>query len=108
MLGKIWDVLEDLLINLVFRLGFALRFDRKMGYVRITIQLIKGGKRSGVRKFSDPMITEDIRKHAFHLASEVLGRSAIANVTVTEVPADDPAVVALILRKESYKKPTPP
>jgi hypothetical protein len=78
-----------------------------MGYVRITIQLIKGGTRSGVRRFSDPLNLEDIRKHAWQLAAEVLGRGAIANVAVIEVPADDPAVVALILRQESGKKAIP-
>jgi hypothetical protein len=67
-----------------------------MGYVRITIQLRNGHKRSGVRAFTEPMNLEDIRKHAFHLSAEALGRGAIDDVEVHEVPATDPAVVAMI------------
>jgi len=71
-----------------------------MGYVRITILLCNRGKRSGVRGFPDPMNLEEIRAHAWHLAEEVLGRREIENVTVDEVAADDPAVVALILGQQ--------
>jgi len=78
-----------------------------MGYVRITIHLANGGHRSGVRKFSEPMILEDIRKHAWQLAAEVLGRGAIEDVTVTEVSADDPAVVAMIINQEYRNKSVP-
>jgi hypothetical protein len=78
-----------------------------MGYVRIIIHLAAGGTRSGVRSFSEPVNLEDIRIHALYLASQTLGRAAIADVTVQEVPATDPAVVALILRDQANKKPFP-
>lgn len=68
-----------------------------MGYVRITIELRNGGKRSGVRAFQEPMNLVDIRTHAWQLSAEVLGRDAIEDVVVREVPANDPAVVSLIL-----------
>lgn len=76
-----------------------------MGYVRITIQLRDGGKRSGVRSFAEPMNLEEIRKHAWHLAAEVLGRHAIEDVAAWKVPADDPAIVALILGEKRKCKP---
>jgi hypothetical protein len=78
-----------------------------MGYVHITIHLRGGGKRCGVRAFAEPMNLEDIRRHAWHLAAEVLGRNAIENVSAREVPADDPAVVALILGEQRKNKSTP-
>jgi hypothetical protein len=78
-----------------------------MGYARITIFLRNGGKRSGVRAFSEPMNLEDIRQHAWRLSSKVLGRGAIEDVVVKEVPADDPAVVALILKEQQRKMPIP-
>ena len=78
-----------------------------MGYVRIIIYLEAGGIRSGVRFFSEPVNLDDIRAHALHLASQALGRAAIADITAEEVPADDPAVVAIILRNEAHKKPVP-
>jgi hypothetical protein len=75
-----------------------------VGYVRITIKLCDGSKRSGVRAFPQSMNLEDIRKHAWQLAGEVLGRGAIEDVIVGEVPADDPAVVALILGQQRRNK----
>jgi hypothetical protein len=71
-----------------------------MPYVRITIHLRDGSTRSGARKFPEPTKLEDIRMHSFHLAADALGRDAIHDVTVIELPADDPAVVALILGKQ--------
>ncbi|MBS1606735.1 MAG: hypothetical protein JST42_29030 [Bacteroidetes bacterium] len=79
----------------------------RMGYVRITILLRDGSRRSGVRRCEEPMVLEDIRAHAFHLAAEVLGRTAIDEVTVEEVPATDAAVVALILDELKRSKPIP-
>lgn len=79
----------------------------KMGYARITIHLADGSKRTGVRRFGEPMILPDIRMHALQLSAEVLGRAAIEEVTVEEVPATDPAVIALILRDERHNKPIP-
>jgi hypothetical protein len=76
-----------------------------MGYVRITIQLIDGSQRSGIRKFPEPMNLEDIRRHALQLAGEVIGRRAIEDVIVTEIPANDPAVVAIILSQAQGNKP---
>jgi hypothetical protein len=46
--------------------------------------------------------------HAWQLAAETLGRRAIEEVSVHEVPANDPAVVALILREERKSKSTTP
>jgi hypothetical protein len=69
-----------------------------MGYVRITVLLRNGGKRSGVRAFAEPMNLEDIRRHALALSGEALGSGAIEGVVVKEVAADDPAVVAFIMR----------
>jgi hypothetical protein len=80
---------------------------RHMGYVRIIIQLVDGSQRSGVRKFPEPMNLEDIRAHAWQLGEEVLGRGAIEYVIVVEVPANDPTVVAMILRDEYRNKPVP-
>ena len=79
-----------------------------MGYVRITINLVNGGTRSGVRKFPEPMNLEDIRMHALHLAADVMGRREIEDVTVKEVPADDPAVVVLILGEQRKHSSIPP
>ena len=45
--------------------------------------------------------------HAWHLSEEVLGRPAIQDVTVVELPADDPAVVAFILRDDRKHISTP-
>lgn len=78
-----------------------------MGYVRITIHLAAGGTRSGIRPIPEPINLPDVRDQALRLASESLGRAAIADVTVEEVPADDPAVVALILRDQAHKKEIP-
>jgi hypothetical protein len=78
-----------------------------MGYVRITIWLIGGGKRLGIRKFPEPMNMEDIRNHSWLLASEVLGRGAIEDVSVAEVPANDPGVVAMILNQQRGNEPVP-
>ena len=75
-----------------------------MGYVRITILLVDGRRRSGVRRFGEPIIVEDIRNQARKLAAEVLGRSVIEDVIVMELPADDPAVVALILHEGRRNK----
>lgn len=78
-----------------------------MGYVRITILLRDGGKRSGVRRFEEPLVLNDIRAQAFQLAAEVLGRDVIDEVIVQELPATDPAVVALILDELKRSKPVP-
>ena len=76
-----------------------------MGYVRITIHLVAGGKRSGVRRFPEPNNVNDVRIHAWQLAAEALGREAIGDVSVAELPADDPAVVAFILGQQKKDKP---
>lgn len=68
-----------------------------MGYARITIHLKGGRTRSGIRHFPEPMNLEDIRAHSMQLAAESLGRASIEQVIVEEVPATDPAVVALII-----------
>lgn len=78
-----------------------------MAYVRITIHLANGGKRTGVRAFPSPINLHDIRMHAWHLASEVLGRAAVEDVTVIELAADDPAVVAFIHGEQRKKVVTP-
>jgi len=78
-----------------------------MGYARITIYLVDGSKRTGVRRFEEPMNLHDIRMHALHLSAEVLGRAAIGDVIVQEVPATDPAVIALILGEEKRNRPIP-
>lgn len=78
-----------------------------MGYVRITIWLIGGGKRSGIRKFPGPMNMDDIRNHSWLLAAEVLGREAIEDVSVEEVAANDPGVVAIILNQQRRNDPVP-
>jgi hypothetical protein len=78
-----------------------------MGYVRITIWLIGGGKRSGIRKFPEPMNMEDIRDHSWLLAGEVLGRGAIEDVSVEEVSANDPGVVAIILTQHRINDSVP-
>jgi hypothetical protein len=75
----------------------------RMSYARITIHLKGGGIRSGIRHFDDPMNLQDIRAHALQLAAESLGRGSIEQVTVEEVPASDPAVVALILKDKVRK-----
>ena len=71
-----------------------------MGYVRITIHLTNGKKRTGVRRVAEPMNLADIRSHARQLSEETLGRDKIEDVIVVELPADHPDVVAYILRKQ--------
>ena len=66
--------------------------------------LCDGSNRSGVRHFAEPMNLNDIRQHAWLLSSQALGREKISDITVQEVPADDPAVVALIMRGERNKR----
>lgn len=78
-----------------------------MGYVRITIRLSDGSQRSGMRKFTEPMNMEDIRAHAWQLAGDALGKGAVEQVIVMEIPADDPAVVAMILSHDQRNKPVP-
>ena len=69
-----------------------------MAYVRITIELQNGKSRTGIRHFPDAEQLESIRSHARQLSVEALGRAAIVDVIVEALPADDPAVVAFILR----------
>lgn len=78
-----------------------------MPYVQITIHLLDGTTRSGVRSISGPLILEDVRMHAWRLSAEALGHQAIGEVTVRELPADDPAVVALILSEKGKPKTIP-
>ena len=68
-----------------------------MGYVRITIHLLSGKPRTGIRQISDSEDLESVRAHALRLSADVLGRAAIMDVTVEALAADDPGVVALIL-----------
>ena len=78
-----------------------------MPYVHIEIHLREGTSRSGVRSISGPLILEDVRKLAWRLSAESLGHHAIEDVTVKELPADDPAVVALIVSEEIKTKTIP-
>lgn len=45
--------------------------------------------------------------HAWRLSAEALGHQAIEDVTVKELPAHDPAVVALIIREKGKPKAIP-
>jgi hypothetical protein len=74
-----------------------------MGYVRIIIHLRDGDTRSGVRHFEEPIRLDEIRAQAFQLSVEALGRGAIEEVMVQDVPANDPAVVAMIVRDQVRK-----
>ena len=74
-----------------------------MGYARIIIHLKSGGIRSGIRHFQEPMNLQHIRAQAMQLASESLGRGNIEEVTVEEVPATDPRVVAMIVKDKLRK-----
>jgi hypothetical protein len=95
-----------ILIKLVFyNIPFYLR--PKMPYVYIAIHLRDGTTRSGVRSISGPLILDDVRKLAWRLSVETLGHQAIEDVTVKELPADDPAVVALILSGNVKAKTVP-
>lgn len=76
-----------------------------MAYIHITIHLKNGKKLSGIRAIAEPLNLADVRKHAWQLSAESLGRGQIDNVTVAELPADHPHVVAYILRKQT--KPIP-
>jgi hypothetical protein len=78
-----------------------------MAYIRITIHLRDGTKRSGVRSFSGPFVPEEIRMHAWRLSAEVLGHQAKEDVTVQELPPDDPAKVTLILKEQTKVKTIP-
>jgi hypothetical protein len=78
-----------------------------MAYVRIEIHLRDGTTRSGVRLISGPLILEDVRKLALRLSAEALGHQAIEDVTVRELPPDDPAVVALIVSEKGKAKTIP-
>jgi hypothetical protein len=76
-------------------------------YIRITIHLRDNTKRSGVRSFSSDVALEDVRRQAWQLSAEVLGHAAIEDVSVKELPPDDPSVVALILRDQSKSRKIP-
>jgi hypothetical protein len=78
-----------------------------MPYAHITIHLRDGTTRSGVRSISGPLILEDVRKLAWRLSAETLGHQAIEDVTVKELPADDPAVVALIVSEKEKARTIP-
>jgi len=78
-----------------------------MAYVQITIHLTGGRERTGVRASPSPINLQDIRMHAWQLSAEVLGPAAILEVTVVELPADHPAVVAFILGEQRKKVVTP-
>jgi len=78
-----------------------------MAYVHIAIRLRDGTTRSGVRAISGPVILEDVRKLAWRLSAETLGHQAIEDVTVKELPPDDPAVVALIVSEKIKAKTIP-
>jgi hypothetical protein len=75
-----------------------------MAYVHIEIHLRDGTTRSGVRGISGPLILEEVRKLAWRLSAESLGHHAIEDVTVKELPPDDPAVVALIVSEKGKAK----
>jgi hypothetical protein len=78
-------------------------------YVRITVHVTNDQQRSGIRHFPDSEQLQAIRTHAFKLSVEVLGRRAIKNVRVEELPADDPGVVAFIIsgkRGTSFPEPS--
>lgn len=72
-----------------------------MPCIHITICLRDGTQRSGVRLIPDPVVLEGIRHQAWRLAGEVLGREHIEDVQVNELPASDPALVALIISNKA-------
>jgi hypothetical protein len=78
-----------------------------MAYVHIAIHLRDGTTRSGVRLISGPIILEEVRKLAWRLSADTLGHQAIEDVTVKELPPDDPAVVALIVSEKVKTKTIP-
>jgi hypothetical protein len=71
-----------------------------MPYARIRVLLRDGTTRSGAWKFPEPTILAEIRAQARQRSAEVLGHGSIEDVLVVEVPADDPAVVALLLGQQ--------
>lgn len=100
------DTRAKILNKLAFpNIPFYLR--PKMPYVHITIHLRDGTTRSGVRSIAGPLILEDVRKLAWRLSAETIGHQAIEDVTVKELPPDDPAVVALIVSEQGRAKPIP-
>ena len=79
-----------------------------MTYVRITLRLRNGQQKTGIRHFPEPVKLTEIRAQALALSAQVLGRGAIDEVTVQELPPDDPGVVAYILHHQSPKKAPEP
>jgi hypothetical protein len=73
-----------------------------MSYVRITIHLKGGGRRTGVRYFLTDIALKDIQSHAWQLSVEALGRAVIEHLDVEELPPEHPAVVAYICRSQGF------
>lgn len=78
-----------------------------MPYVCITIYLRDHTKRSGVRSVSSPLDLDEVRLHAWRLSADVFGEALIQDVTVQELSADDPRVVALIINTCGKTKTVP-
>lgn len=74
-----------------------------MTYVRIILYLHSGEKKSGIRRFEPKWNLAEIKTQAWQQAIETLGRGAIEDVLVQEVPADDPEVVKFILKDTGRK-----
>jgi hypothetical protein len=75
-----------------------------MSYIRITIHLKGGARRTGVRHFPTDIALRDIQAHAWQLSVEALGREAIAHLDVEKLPSEHSAVVAYICRSQGLSR----
>jgi hypothetical protein len=76
-----------------------------MTYFRITIVCFQGRAMTGIRHFKGDVSKAEVLRIAWDHGAEALGRKEIADIFVTALPANDPAVVAFILKPDNqYEK----
>ena len=75
-----------------------------MPYYRIIVIKQNGLRNSGIRHFPENLTYKQIEQEIWQKAKETIGRLAIADILITNVPADHPDVVAFLLRQRDAVK----
>jgi hypothetical protein len=70
-----------------------------MPYFRITVIKQNGLKHSGVRHFPESLTYKQVEAQVWQKARDTIGRLAISDIRIENVPADHPEVVAYILQE---------